>query len=240
MTSLPIYSVFLDESSQTKHRFLTIGCLVLEAERVPHFDMAVRYSKQLELPEGELKWNKVSTAKLHAYKLVVDRFFDFAMGEAAIHFHSLVVDTSKIRDDLYNQGDREIGFNKEVYQLLMKCAKIYPDAFFHVYPDNRQTKASTEELRQILNAGCRKKGDCRSVPFRRLQFRDSKEVICLQMTDLLLGAMTFRINGHHLRADASKSKSHLSEYVLGRAGIKEVMENTAIRGKFTIWHRRLK
>jgi hypothetical protein len=238
--SHPIYSIFLDESSQTKHRFLTLGCLVIDAARVPYFEIAVRYSKQLELPEGELKWNKVSNAKLHAYKLVVDRFFDLSVGDGPIHFHSLVVDTSKIRDDLYNQGDREVGFNKEVYQLLMKCAKIYPDALFHVYPDQRETKAATEDLRKMLNAGCKKNGDTRDAPFRRVQFQDSKKIICLQMTDLLLGAMTFRINAHHLRPDASKSKTHLSDYVLGRANVVDATQNTAVRGKYTIWHRRLR
>jgi hypothetical protein len=219
---------------------LTLGCLVIETEWVPHFELAIRYSKQLELPDGELKWNKVSNAKLHAYKLVVDRFFDFSEGDSPIHFHSLVVDTSKIRDDLYNQGSRETGFNKEIYQLLMKCAKIYPHAVFHVYPDQRDTNATTEELRTILNAGCRKNGDLRESPFRRVQFRDSKKIICLQMTDLLLGAMTFRLNEHHLRPDASKSKTHLSTYVLERAKISDVTQNSAVRGKYTIWHRRLR
>jgi len=40
---------------------------------------------------------------------------DFSVGESRIQFHSLVVDTSKLRDDLYNEGSRETGFNKEIY-----------------------------------------------------------------------------------------------------------------------------
>ncbi|MBW9089304.1 hypothetical protein JNB91_15825 [Rhizobium wenxiniae] len=100
MNTLPTFSVFLDGSSQTKHRFLTPGCLVIETRLVPYFEQAIRYSKQLELPDSELKSNKVSAAKLHAYKLVIDRFFDFAVGERPIQFHSLMVDTSKLRDGL--------------------------------------------------------------------------------------------------------------------------------------------
>lgn len=60
------------------------------------------------------------------------------------------------------------------------------------------------------------------------------------MTDLLLGAVTFRINGHHNRPDASASKAHLSSYVLERAGISDPMQNSPIRGKYTIWHRRFR
>lgn len=233
------YSIFLDESSQTKHRYLTLGCLVLETDWVAHFEEAISYSKKLELPEGELKWNKVSNAKLHTYKLVVDRFFDFAVGASPIHFHSLVVDTSKLKHHVYNDGDKEIGFNKEVYQLLMKCAKIYPEAVFHVYPDHRETTSSNEELRKILNAGCRKKGDYRE-PFKRLQFRDSKKIISLQMTDLLLGAMSFQVNGHHQQENASESKKKLSAYVMERAKVTDVTQNTSVVGKYTIWHRKLK
>jgi len=235
------YSIFIDESSQTKHRFLTIGCLVVEDEFTKPFEFTVKHARALEISAGgEMKWSKVSALKIYAYKLFIDRFFDFKGAAEKIHFHSLVIDTSKIKDGLYNSGSREIGFNKEVYQLLIKCAKLYPDGIFQVYADHRETAFSMEELRKILNSGMNKLGDSRPQPFRTVQFCDSKKFILIQMVDLLLGATTFRINGHHQKPGASKHKCHLSEYVLERAGVRNPSLGTSRAGKFTIWHRRLK
>ncbi|WP_064681271.1 DUF3800 domain-containing protein [Rhizobium bangladeshense] len=240
MDRQPVYCLFVDESSQTAHRYLSLGCLAIEEAWLKGFEFSISHAKHLELRTGELKWSKISAAKLHAYKLVIDRFFDHGDVSTPIHFHSLVIDTSKIRDDTYNKGDREIGFNKEVYQLLMKCARLYPTAHFKVYADHRDTSFSMDELRSILNAGARKKGDARVTPFRLVQFCDSKKFLPLQMTDLLLGAITFQINGHHKRRDASRHKCHLSDYVLARSAITDPMRDTSLGGKVTIWHRKLR
>ncbi|NSZ61852.1 DUF3800 domain-containing protein [Agrobacterium tumefaciens] len=235
------YSIFVDESSQTKHKFLTLGCLVVEEELVKPLEFSVKHARALEISAGgEMKWAKVSGLKLHAYKLFIDRFFDLTGAADRIHFHSIAIDTSKIKDDLYNAGSREIGFNKEVYQLLIKCARLYPNGIFRVYADYRDTTFSMDELRKILNNGLKKRGDARPMPFRDVQFCDSKKFVLIQMTDLLLGAATFHINGHHEKPEASKHKCHLSKYVLERAGVMDAMKGTSPHGKFTIWHRKLR
>ncbi|UDF29955.1 UNVERIFIED_ORG: DUF3800 domain-containing protein [Roseateles sp. XES5] len=236
----PTYSIFLDESGQTNHRFLLLGCLVVQTNFVPSFEKTIEYAKKLELPAGELKWSKVSPAKLFAYKLVADCFFDAPSLIKPLQFHTLAADMTKRKDHLFNSGSKETGFNKEIYQLLMKCARLYPDALFHVYLDHRDTASSTEELRQILNAGRRKAGDMRNSPFRRVHFRDSKSELCLQMVDILLGATSHRINGHHLREGSSVTKNGFAQYILDRAGISDAMKDTAKAGAFTIWHRRLR
>jgi hypothetical protein len=79
----------------------------------------------------------------------------FAHPEA--HFHSIVVDTSQLRHRVFNAGDRDTGFNKEIYQLVLKCGRLYPKSIFHVFPDRRSTIHPTEELRTIINHGMHKK-----------------------------------------------------------------------------------
>jgi hypothetical protein len=76
-----------------------------------------------------------------------------------LHFHSLFVDTTKQNHKKFNQGDSEIGFNKEVYQLANKVGRMYDAYYFHLYPDYRDTKSFPEELRLILNRGAAKQGD---------------------------------------------------------------------------------
>jgi hypothetical protein len=188
----------------------------------------------------EIGWTKVSRSKLGAYKRFVDVFFDNPAHVGPFEFHSLVVDTHKLKDGVFNEGSREIGFNKEVYQLCRKFGRLYRRTLFHIYPDARTTKSLPEELRLILNRGIKQAGDRRDWPYRRVHFRDSRDWQTLQLVDVLIGALAFRLNRHDQKPDASESKLDLSRHILDRAHIKDVKQNTAPAGKFTVWHRELR
>lgn len=206
--------------------------------KTPEANRLISEARLPELPNGEMKWTKVSNGKLDAYRRVVDVFFDSAQMRD-VHFHALAVDTQKLNDKAFNEGSREIGFNKEIYQIAAKCARLYPGVF-HVYPDYRDTNQKPEDLRLILNRGRAKTGDPRDWPFRRCQFRDSKKTLLIQVADLFIGAVAYNINGHANGESASGAKKALSEHVLHRARIRDPLRDTAMSGKFTLWHRQLK
>jgi hypothetical protein len=233
--------VYIDESSQTKHRFLILGGVIVPTCRVSEFEEAIRAARRPDLPAGEMAWTKVSKSKLVAYKRVVDVFFDGFQCTPPIEFHSLFVNTTNIRDHIFNQGSRDIGFNKEIYQIVIKFARLHSTRLLHIYLDERETTNSTEQLRLILNRGLKKGGDRRDWPFRRVHFRDSKQSQCIQLVDVLIGAVGYHINGHRLATDASPAKSELSDYILNaRAKIRVAAHGTSRAGKFTIWERRLR
>ena len=237
-TSLPVADVYIDESS-TQLRYLILGGIILPTDEVDRFvDVIWQARGQLLPAPGEMKWVKVSTAKLAAYRNVVDTFF-LPKYRGGPHFHSLIVDTSQQRHAVFNGGSRDIGFNKELYQLAMKFGRAY-SMLYHVYPDERVTNQLPSELRLMLNRGIKKAGDKRDWPFRRLQFRDSKKTPLLQLADIFSGAIAYQLNGHHLQPGASAAKTWLSAYVLKKAGISDVRRDTSRRGKFTLWHRQLK
>jgi hypothetical protein len=231
--------IYIDESSQTNHRFLVLGGIIAETQMVDALNAGIGIMRRPELPAGEMKWNKVSRSKLKCYRRVVDTFFDHRLFSSA-HFHSVVVDTSALDHHAFNEGSRDIGFNKEIYQLASKFARLYRGRLFHVYPDERDTNQRPEHLRTILNFGRRKAGDPRDWPFRRCHFRDSKRTPLLQLVDVLAGALAYRLNGHHLLPDASPAKIDLSEHVLRKAGVTDPKRDTSMSGKFTIWHRQLR
>lgn len=235
-----ISDIYIDETSQNKHTYLILGGIIIHKLCTNRFNALVHQARLPELPFGEMKWEKVSRSKLSAYKRVVDVFFDGDPDCLPLEFHSVVVHTPSIKDHIYNKGSRDIGFNKEVYQLCMKFSRLYRTRIFHAYPDERKTKNSPEELRQILNFKLKQKGDPRDWPFRRIHFQDSKKVFALQMVDLLIGSLAFHLNGHHLKEGASQAKNELSSYVLARAKVTDVFRDTAVGGKFTIWHRQLR
>jgi len=232
-----IVEVYVDESSQTKHRYLVLGAIVTRMIDVQKIHSLIAKARLPELPKGEIKWTKVSKAKLAAYKRLIDIIFD---NHEDMHFHSLFVDTTQQDHKKYNEGDSEIGFNKEIYQLANKVARLYTREYFHIYPDYRDTKNSPEELRLILNRSAAKRGDRRDWPVRRCQFRDSKDTLLLQLTDVLIGAIAFQLNGHDKASDASAAKVELAKYITKRAGISDVSKGTARAVKFSVWPRRLR
>lgn len=237
MIADPLCDIFIDESSQNNHAYLVIGGVMVGTEDVPTFDDRIYNARLPELPKGELKWTKVSKAKLPAYKRVVDVFFDSDKGHT-IHFHSLFVETAKQNHSKFNNGSEEIGFSKEIFQLAMKFGRLY-DGRFHVYPDQRSTKQSTADLRLMLNRATMRKEPERDWPYRRVQFRDSASTPLLQLTDIMTGAIAAHLNGHYKLPGASQPKLELMRYVLARAGVKDPIQGTARKGKFTIWPRQL-
>lgn len=236
LSPLPIAEVYIDESS-TRHRYLVLGAVVVLRDHSATLAAQIQTARLPELPQGEMKWTKVSQTKLPAYTRVVDCFFQTRL--RLFEFHSVVIDTSRQRHQLYNQGSHEIGFNKEMYQLAFKCGRLY-QTLFHVYPDRRVTDQRPEDLRLMLNRGIRRKGDKRDWPYRRLQFRDSHNTPFIQLADILAGSIAYHLNGHRHVMDASPAKAALSDHILRNAGIRDIFRDTAIRGKFTVWHRQLR
>jgi hypothetical protein len=233
----PRADVYIDESSQNNHRFLVIGGVITATADVTDLNNRIQAGRLPELPRGTMKWGKISKFKLAAYKRVVDLFFERQPG-LTLDFHCLVVDTTRLDHKRFNEGSREVGFNKEIFQIAAKFGRLYR-CLFHIYLDRRTTNQLPEKLRTMLNFDARKKGDKRDWPFRRLQFRDPENTLLLQLADILIGAVAFTLNGHHLLPGASPAKRELAAYILMTAGITDVHRDTKVSGKFTIWHRKL-
>jgi hypothetical protein len=226
--------IFIDESSQNDHAYFVMGGISVCTSDVAKLTERLLTARNPELPKGEMKWTKVSRGKLVAYRRVIDAFFD---NDA--DFHSLVVETRRQDHAAFNQGSHEVGFNKEVFQLAMKFSRLYHGRF-HIYPDQRTTTQKLEDLRFMLNRKIMQREPKRDWPFRRVQFRDSAATPVLQVTDILSGAIAYKLNLNDKAKDASPAKIDLSDYICTRARVANVFRDTAVRGKFTIWHRRLR
>jgi hypothetical protein len=85
-------------------------------------------------------------------------------------FHSLVIDIHKLKDKVYNAGSREVGFNKEIYQLCQKFGRINR-SYIPCISRQARHEIFRPELRDILNFGIMAK-QIRDRPYRRDHFRD--------------------------------------------------------------------
>ncbi len=89
---------------------------------------------------------------------------------------------------------------------------------FHVYPDQRSTTQPVEKMAFMLSRGLRKEGDKRDHPFRRVKFVPSHECQALQISDILIGAVAYRLNRHYDRPDANSDKKRLCDYIFEKTG----------------------
>jgi hypothetical protein len=247
-------NVYIDESSQTKHRYLILGGLVVPLSHADLFEADIIAARDPVIapfhPDGTprvIKWEKVSAYNLEAYKKVFDAFWRFEINhqlygpkDKHVDVHCVVVDTSKKSLRATGDGDIETGFNIEIYFLCAALiGKRFAKELFHIYLDRRTTSHDLNQARKIMNYGARKHGDTRQWPFRRLRFHDPEKCQALQVVDILIGALAYKVNGHYDKPEANKARKELCDYILLRkAKISKPLQATDYsKRRFTIVHR---
>jgi Protein of unknown function (DUF3800) len=243
------YKVFVDESSQTKSRYLVLGGLTVPLDKADAFEahiIAARDPVIAPLDDaGEprvIKWEKVKNRNVGAYTKVIDAFFGaltackVPVGER-IDVHCLVVDTRKRDLRKTDDGDVDIGFNKQLYFLCsVMIRERHKQALFRVYPDRRTTSHSLTEAKNIMNHGARKHG-AKGWPFRHLEFEDPEKCQALQVVDIVIGALAYRLNGHYQKTEANSGKKALCDYIFKRGRIIDPLKNTPYGWRIAVWHR---
>lgn len=232
--------IYLDESSTSGQKWMVLGCLIVPTEKVSELVTSIRTVTHQHQTFGELKWTKVSRAKAALYFDVVNVVFD-AIDAGDVQFHSLVIDTHQVNHGRFNNGSKEIGYNKFAYQLLSKAASRNSSfAPFYVYMDDRNNALGLTELRATLN-NTYSRDECPGArPFHRVVFRDSKTTSVLQACDLLTGAIAFQRNGYDKLQSAAPFKCALAMEIARRGRRKDLTGDTPFAWNgFRIWTLRL-
>ena len=104
--------------------------------------------------------------------------------------------------------------------------------------DQRNTKYyKLSTLWAILNNGLKKKYGHKENPVRFIRPIDSKKHDLIQLSDVIIGAIGFEMNGLHREPNASPGKIALARYISRRAKLVNLQRPTR-RGSrdFGIWH----
>jgi hypothetical protein len=121
---------------------------------------------------------------------LLDYFFD-----TDIRFRAVVVDKTQINNDKFGQ-DFDTFYYKMYYQLLIH--RKNSEYSYIVYLDIKDTLSSNKvnKLKEILNT---KYG-----VFRNVQNIHSKESIMMQLTDFLMGAVSYELNNDEKKVLAKR------------------------------------
>jgi hypothetical protein len=242
-----IEEVYVDESSQTGHRLMVIGSISLPHRFSEQFALDILEARRPRLAAErsgddvlrEMKWKEVNKNDFDAYRRVVDAYFDFADkrikdGEGAVEFHCTTILT-QVRGRAFSGARGKKALNNEFFQHCMRIAVYHKSNLFHFYLDRRHSdeRAVADHDTKLRNKLCSlltHKGDPRDHVARRVKSCHSHEMQALQVVDLLIGAVAFRLNRHYDAVDANPDKKLLCEYILKRGGIWNLIDSE--RGTF--------
>lgn len=236
-----IYHICCDESRQSKDRFMVIGGTIIPLNNVEQFNETMQKYRTEQKMFSELKWSKVTNQKLAEYKRFVEYFFALNNTDN-LHFHCIIIDNHQVNHKKFNKGDKELGFYKFYYQLLLHSfgKRYYREGEndkFIVHVDYRTTHYSLNTLKTVLNRGIKKKYSIDTSPFVSIEPRESKKSELIQINDIILGAIGFQKNGYDLLAGTRDSKKELVKYITNQAGLPNLMQNSPWgKTRFTIWN----
>jgi len=194
------YNIYCDESCHLMHNkgnVMVFGALWCPKTKRHEAFKRIREIKAEHgfKPNFEVKWNKVSPAKVGFYLDLVNYFFD----DSDLHFRALVVpDKTKLDHAAFNQ-DHDTFYYKMYFDLLKVI--FSPDCAYNVYIDIKDTRSQhkVDELHSILRNN---HYDYHDQIIKKIQQIHSHEVELLQITDLLTGAIGYLHRG--LRENSAK------------------------------------
>jgi len=172
----------------------------------------------------ELKWSKVSLAKIDYFKDIIDYFFD----NDHLNYRALVVpDKSKLDYEKFNHTHDT--FYYKMYFSMLKVI-LNPDKAHHIYIDIKDTK-SKEKVQKLEEVLRNDKYDYAKEIIKKVQQVRSHEVELIQLADLLTGAVSYVNRG----LTDSKAKNILIEHIRHRSKY-TLTKSTLIREqKFSIF-----
>lgn len=187
------FNLYLDESCHLQNDHINtmgLGAVWCPQDKTREISIRMREIKLKHgLPKGfEIKWTKVSPAKLDFYLSIIDYFLD----DDDLHFRGVVIpDKSQLDHDRFSQ-DHDGWYYKMCFTLLAPI--IDPTQQYSIYLDikNTRSEAKRAKLEEVLRSA---KYDGSGAIVRRVQQIRSHESELLQIADLLLGAVTYTNRG---------------------------------------------
>lgn len=210
--------IYIDESCHLENDHLPLMCIgytKIDAENYDQYKEEIKAIKRKHHSPKEIKWNKVSFSRLDMYKDLIDYFF-----EKDIQFRAILVkNKSQLNHEKYNRGDHNSFYYKLVFLLLRNPWVNYNKDAFKVILDIKDTRGKERllNLDKRLNEEYNKRFLIKS-PFYFFQHIRSEENEFLQLTDLIIGAITYKARKEHKKNNTSKVKVEIINYLEQKSG----------------------
>ena len=188
---------------------MTLGAVWCPTDKVKGITARLREIKKEHGidPYSEIKWTRVSPAKLTLYRDLVNYFFD----ESDLHFRSVIIpDKNQLTHEEHGQTHDEWYY--KMWFVLLSCV-LSPKDEYRVYLDIKDTRGQ-ERARKLHHVLCTSQYDFSQKIIKRLEIVRSDQVELMQLTDLVLGCISYANRG----LNSSAAKSNLVALARDRSG----------------------
>ncbi|MBN2858084.1 MAG: DUF3800 domain-containing protein [Candidatus Delongbacteria bacterium] len=198
--------LYCDESCHLPNdhiNLMVLGTMFCEAEKKRQIFDDIRGIKERHSlsPHFEIKWTKVSPAKIDFYIDLVEYFFNCS----DLRFRSVVAkEKDHLDHSMYNNNDYNEWYYKMYYLLLDKI--IFPDNCYDVFIDIKDTRGG-KRLQVLQEALCNNRYDFKQEVIRHVNQIHSHESEILQLCDLFIGALSYFHRGlYNKKRNGAKSR----------------------------------
>lgn len=185
-----IYNIYCDESCHLEHdkqKSMVIGAMWCPKNKSKDFFYQIRDIKlQHNLPaKFEIKWTKVSPAKIAFYLNLVEWFFKCT----ELNFRAIIIPDKTVLDHAKFLQTHDDWYYKMFFRLLGPL--LDKDNTYNIYLDIKDTcsVAKEEKLREFLSHHMH---DFSMEAIEKIQAVSSHEIELIQLADLFIGALSYR------------------------------------------------
>lgn len=220
------FNFYCDESThlENDHQpYMIIGYVSTPYNLLKMHNQSLRELKSKHFLKGELKWSALSKSQYPFYNDLIDYFFS----NSSLEFRAIIIDKKQINHAAFNQSHDDF-YDKMYYQLLNK--KIHPAYQYNIYMDIKDTYSyqKAKNLKRYLER------DYYNV--RNLQVIKSYESELMQLADVLIGALNYKLRG----LDSVTSKNNIIEKIEKHCGRSLSQSTFKDENKFNLFYIDLK
>ena len=223
------YNIYCDESCHLPNDdsgIMIIGGIECINSKVPYVNEQLRLIKEKNnvYKFAEIKWTKVSKSELKMYKEMVDLFFD-----SSFLTFRCVIATGKKDLSLSRFGLNYDNWYYRIYYLLLR-EMISIDNEYSIYLDIKDSNGQLKikKLQSVLN---RTLYDFSDTVVKKVQEVRSDQVQILQLTDLIIGAISYK----NRNLNTSSAKNELANYISKRASRPLTFSTPKAEEKFNLF-----
>lgn len=228
-----VYNFYCDETCHLEHdkiNVMVIGTVWCPQNKLKEINKRIYQIKERNnIPRNrELKWTKVSPAKIDLYKDLINYFFD----TDDLHLRALVIpDKSKLNHEKYKQT-HDTWYYKMYFDMLRVV--FDPKHRHEIYIDIKDTHSAqkAEELKKVC---CNSIYDFSQTIIQRLQPIRSEEVQIMQLTDLLIGAIGYVNRKFSENCKKSKAKEEIVDLIKRRSTYSMTKTTLLRENKFNLF-----
>lgn len=193
------FNIYCDESCHIEHDhkpFMFLGSISVAYNQVKLHTENIKEIKAKHHFYGEIKWTNVSKSKFHFYMELVEYFF-----ATDLKFRTVGVDKSRINNEAFGSTYDDFYYKMYYYLLNHNLNSLYN---YNVYLDIKDTLSAykVNKLKDILNT--------KFGVFRNIQNIRSHESLLMQLTDFMMGAISYH---HNNEAKKNQAKVKIIEKI---------------------------